>query len=143
MQNDIFHFVFQIGRRKPFSILNRFSTYFQLKILFSNFFWFCPGRIKAHVGFPPEKFYHWTKFGARFKIELKGQSLQETEKKAFFPDFFSHRKKHRRHKNFGICFSHILDFINKKNYIRKISNGRVIHVLWQRLDTVGVKLREL
>ena len=69
---------------------------------------------------------------------LKGTVPSRDRKKAFFPDFFSHRKKHRRHKNFRICFSHILDFINKK-----ISNGRVIHVLRQRLDTVGVKLREL
>ena len=74
---------------------------------------------------------------------LKGTVPSRDRKKAFFPDFFSHRKKHRRHKNFGICFGHILDFINKKNYIRKISNGRVIHVLQQRLDTVRVKLREL
>ena len=73
---------------------------------------------------------------------LKGTVLSRDRKKAFFSDFFSHRKKHRRHKNFGICFSHILDFI-KKNYIRKISNGRVIHILRQCLDTVEVKLREL
>ena len=75
--------------------------------------------------------------------DFKGTVPSRDRKKAFFPDFFSHKKKHRRHKNFRICFSHILDFINKKNYIRKISNGRVIHVLRQRLDTVGVKLREL
>ena len=62
-------------------------------------------------------------------------------KKRFSWFFFS--QKHRRHKNFGICFSHILDFIHKKNYIRKISNDRVIHVLRQRLDTIGVKLRKL
>ena len=44
-------------------------------------------------------------------------------------------------KSMTVKKSHILDFINKKNYIRKISNGRIIHVLRQRLDTVGEFLK--